>query len=76
MLGVRRSHAGRGLGRTLLDRVHEMSRLDPSSAGVSLSTEDPRNVPLYEHCGYEVRHHERVTDELATWIFFRPDDVV
>lgn len=73
MLGVRGSHAGRGLGRRLLDEVHRISRDDPGSAGVSLSTELPSNVLLYEHCGYQVRHHERVTEDLETWILFRPD---
>lgn len=73
MLGTRRSHAGRGLGRLLLDAVHEMSRRDATSAGVSLSTEDPKNVPLYQHCGYEITSHERVSDNLETWIFFRKD---
>ena len=74
MLGVRGSHAGRGLGRRLLDEVHAMSVRDPRSTGVTLSTEDPKNVPLYEHVGYEVIGHERVTDDLETWSFFRPDD--
>ena len=74
MLGVLRSHAGRGLGGRLLRRVHEMSRLDPASTGVSLTTEDRRNVALYQHCGYEIVSHDRVADELETWGFFRPDD--
>ena len=74
MLGVRRSHAGRGLGRRLLDEVHAMSRRDPESTGVTLSTEDPKNVPLYQHVGYEVIGHARVTDDLETWSFFRRDD--
>ena len=63
-----------GLGRILLDAVHEMSRLDPHSPGVSLSTEVVRNVPLYQRCGYQITNHERVTDDLETWIFFRPND--
>ena len=75
MLGVRGSHAGRGLGRSLMDQVHRISKDDPGSSGVSLSTELPSNVPLYQHCGYELRHHERVSDDLETWILFRPDDV-
>ncbi len=74
MLGVRHSHAGRGLGRLLLDAVHEMSRRDAESAGVSLSTEDPKNVTLYQHCGYEIKAHERVSNDLETWILFRKDD--
>lgn len=74
MLGVRGPHAGRGLGRILMDEVHRISREDPGSAGVSLSTELPSNVLLYQHCGYEVRHHERVSEDLETWVLFRPDD--
>ena len=74
MLGVRRSRAGQGIGRILLDEVHRLSREHPDSAGVSLSTEDPKNVLLYQHCGYEVRHHERVAPDLETWILFRNDD--
>ena len=74
MLGVRRTHAGQGVGRILLDEVHRISHEHPESTGVSLSTEDPKNVLLYEHCGYEVRFHERVSPALETWILFRPDD--
>jgi GNAT superfamily N-acetyltransferase len=73
MLGVRRSHARRGLGGQLLRAVHEMSRPDPVSGGVSLSTEDPKNVPLYLHFGYEITHHARVADDLETWTLFRPE---
>ncbi|HET9950309.1 MAG TPA: GNAT family N-acetyltransferase [Candidatus Eisenbacteria bacterium] len=75
MLGVLGTHAGRGLGGRLLREVHEMSRLDPGSTGVSLTTEDPRNVPLYRHCGYEIVSHDRVRHDLETWGFFRRDDV-
>lgn len=74
MLGVLRSHAGRGLGGRLLREVHEMSWLDPGSTGVSLTTEDPKNVPLYEHCGYTVVSHDRVSEDLETWGFFRRDE--
>lgn len=74
MLGVCRSHAGRGLGRRLLEEVQSLSRHNPESIGVTLGTEDPKNVPLYEHCGYKVVGHARVTDDLETWYFFRPDD--
>lgn len=74
MLGVRRSHAGRGVGRRLLEAVHEISKGDAASAGVSLSTEEAKNVALYQHFGYEIKGHERITDEMETWIFFRSDD--
>ena len=73
MLGVRRSHAGTGVARRLLDALHDTSRRDPRSAGVTLTTEDPSNVALYQHFGYEVVGHTRVTDTLESWGFFRPD---
>ncbi len=70
MIGVRGSHAGRGFARPLLDAVRLLAAGDPESAGVSLTTELPQNVRLYEHFGYEVVGHARVTPELETWGLF------
>lgn len=71
MLGTLRAHAGRGHGHRLMERVQELSKNTPGSLGVTLSTEDPKNVPLYEHCGYRVIGHARVGDALETWLLFR-----
>ncbi len=73
MLGVRRSHAGLGLARRLLDALHERSYRDRESCGVTLNTEDPSNVPLYQHFGYRVIGQGRVSDELHMWAFYRGD---
>ena len=73
MIGVRRSHAGSGYGRLLLDAVHELSYGDVDSAGVSLNTEDESNVPLYEHFGYRVIGHAKATEDMNTWVMFRED---
>lgn len=73
MIGVSRAAQGSGLGRILMDYIHRMSGADTSSEGVSLTTENPSNVPLYEHFGYRVVGHARVSPELETWGFFRPD---
>lgn len=73
MLGVRPRHQGRGLTRLLLERVHALSRERADSEGVTLTTEDARNVPLYEHFGYRLTGHARIAPELETWGFFRPD---
>jgi GNAT superfamily N-acetyltransferase len=54
MIGVRPSQKGTGLGRRLLEFVRSVAEADPGSRGVSLSTENPRNVELYRHFGYEV----------------------
>lgn len=71
MIGVRRSRAGSGLGRLLLEAVHEIAQLDRSSAGVSLSTEVRGNVDLYRHFGYEVTGEATVREGLMTWGMFR-----
>jgi GNAT superfamily N-acetyltransferase len=74
MIGVRRSNQGKGLARQLLDKVHEMSRNDPASSGVTLTTEDSHNVSLYEHFGYGIVGHVRIDAQLETWGFFRPNE--
>ena len=71
MIGVRRSHHGRGLARPLLVAVHERSRTDGASSGVSLTTERAENVRLYEHFGYRVLGQARVGDSFETWTLFR-----
>jgi GNAT superfamily N-acetyltransferase len=71
VLGVRRDAQGGGVGRRLLEHVQSLSRDDATSQGVTLTTEDPVNVALYEHCGFEVVGHARVAPELETWGMFR-----
>jgi GNAT superfamily N-acetyltransferase len=73
LIGVRADQSGHGHGRFLLDALHAMSLSDPDSLGVSLTTETPRNVALYQHFGYEIVGHERV-GEIESWGLFRPDD--
>jgi GNAT superfamily N-acetyltransferase len=72
MIGVRRSHAGTGLGRLLLEAVQDVARADSASAGVSLSTENPKNVELYRHFGYQVLGQANVAGRFETWGMFRP----
>ena len=73
MLGVQSSYTGQGLARRLLDALHERSYHDRESRGVTLNTEDPSNIPLYQHFGYRVIGQGRVSDELQTWAFYRHD---
>ena len=73
MIGVRRKAQGEGLGRALIEHVHRLSREDPESVGVTLSTEDEANLPLYEHFGYEIVGQAEVAARFTTWSFFRPD---
>jgi len=71
MIGVRASHAGRGFARPLLEAVEAIARQDPASTGVSLTTEIPKNLTLYQHFGYEIVAQARVSPELETWGLFR-----
>ncbi len=72
MIGVRARAQGTGLSRVLLEHVHGLAEADPNSTGVSLTTELERNVPLYEHFGYQVTAYARVAPDLETWAMFRP----
>ena len=72
MLGVRRSHAGQGFARPLLEAVHELCRRNPASCGVSLSTELPENVKLYEYFQYQVLGTAAVAEDLETWVLYWP----
>lgn len=71
MIGVRRAQQRLGLARELLDAVRRLANDDPQSSGVSLTTERPENVPLYEHFGYRVVGHARISAGVETWGLFR-----
>ncbi|HET9440708.1 MAG TPA: GNAT family N-acetyltransferase [Longimicrobiales bacterium] len=73
MIGVRRAFQRSGLARQLLSEVHEMAKRSPSVTGVSLTTEDERNVPLYQRHGYQVIGEKQIAPGLKTWSFFRPN---
>ena len=70
MIAVRPAHMGKGLARPLLDAVIRLAEDDPGSAGVSLTTEMPRNVDLYRHFGFEVVGEVDVAPGLHTWGMF------
>ena len=72
MIGVRRALAGTGLGRGLLEAVHQVAAEARESKGVSLSTEVPRNVELYRHFGYQLIGQATVAEGVETWGMFRP----
>lgn len=71
MVGVRPAFRGRGLARLLLEEAQSISRGLGWSHGVSLTTEDPANVPFYQHLGYESTAHARIGPKLETWGMFR-----
>jgi GNAT superfamily N-acetyltransferase len=70
MIGVRRTAQGKGVARPLLEAARALSVDDPNSSGVSLTTETPRNLTLYEHFGYRITGHARIAPELESWGLF------
>ncbi len=76
MIGVRRSLHGRGLGHRLIDAVHRLAGETPDAAGVTLTTEDPANVPIYRHLGYRVTGEAEIVPGVHTWAFFRPNSLM
>lgn len=70
MIGIRRSHQGQGIARPLLETVRALAEADPGSSGVSLTTENPRNVELYRHFGFEVIATASVDPAVETWGMF------
>ena len=73
MIGVRGAYAGKGVGRTLLEAVHRISADDAESRGVTLTTEDSANLPLYQRFGYRILGHVEVGTDLESWGFFREE---
>lgn len=71
MIGVRNSCQGMGYGRRLVEHVISLSDAHLHSTGVSLSTENPSNVPFYTRLGFELIGHAKVGPGLETWNFFR-----
>jgi GNAT superfamily N-acetyltransferase len=71
MIGVDLNHRGKGYAGDLLNAVKELSVADLNSGGVCLSTENPDNVPLYQHFGYHVIAGIDV-GELHSWCMFLP----
>lgn len=73
MIGAASSARGKGFGRTLLEAVHAYSAGDPTSCGVSLTTEASANVSLYEYFGYEVVGEARIREAFTSWGLYRRD---
>lgn len=71
MIGVRTTSRRKGISRSLLEEVHRRAENHATAEGVSLTTEDPANLPFYERFGYRITGEARVADDLVTWGMFR-----
>lgn len=66
MIGVLPEYQGKGYGTVLMREMESVARAHQESIGICLTTEDPDNVPYYQHLGYEVIGEADV-DEMHTW---------
>ncbi|MEA3397901.1 MAG: GNAT family N-acetyltransferase, partial [Chloroflexota bacterium] len=71
LIAVQPQAQGQGYGKALLAEVHARVEAHPTSRGISLDTENPQTVPLYEHLGYHVTH-QIAAGPLTIWGMFRP----
>ena len=70
-IGGRPDTQGTGAGGALLNAVSQIASGDSASTGVGLDTENPRNVGLYEHFGYQIIARDKI-DGIDIWCMFRP----
>lgn len=73
MIGVKKEAQGLGLGKLLLNHVHQFSKELEESRGVTLSTEVSKNVAFYQRFGYEIIGQAEVGNTFTTWNFYRPN---
>ena len=69
-IGVKPEFQNMGFGRKLLEHIHEMVDSDPNSTGIGLDTENPENVSLYKHFGYELISESKLGN-LTIYSMFR-----
>jgi len=72
MLGVRRSHQGRGIGTRLIQWASASCDADPRAAGLITDTADERLVSLFTTHGYREIAQVAVNAELRQSVLFRP----
>ncbi|WP_255191199.1 GNAT family N-acetyltransferase [Natronobeatus ordinarius] len=71
-IGVDPDAQGEGVGRALLEAVHELVECDVGASGCYLVTADESNRVLYERFGYETVATKRAND-LRAYHLFRPN---
>jgi len=69
ILAVHPDFQGSGCGRALLEALQSRSGRHPRSTGVCLETENPDNVPFYEHIGYRAIARNTVAGLEITTLF-------
>jgi len=61
LVGVREEARGQGLSSVLISPILDYA--NATHQVVLLETHNPKNIPIYEHFGFEVRHQETVPED-------------
>jgi ribosomal protein S18 acetylase RimI-like enzyme len=69
-VGVHPDYQGQGYGKKLIEYAHQLSEAHPTSGGTGLDTENPENVSVYKHLGFEVVETNPIHG-LKMWTMFR-----
>lgn len=69
-IAVHPDYQGKGYGRMLLDKIHQISQSDTHSQGVWLETTLPQNIGLYVHVDYVIEKRLMMTDDVEAVIMF------
>jgi ribosomal protein S18 acetylase RimI-like enzyme len=69
-IGVNPKEQGKGIGRSLLESIHEEVDKDTISIGIGLDTENKNNVELYKKFGYQLVSEDRIGD-ITIYSMFR-----
>lgn len=73
-IAVHPDYQGKGYGRMLLDKIHQMSQSDAHSQGVWLETTLPDNIGLYVHVGYVIEKRLMMSGDVEAVIMFRRNE--
>lgn len=70
IIGIKPTSQGKGLGRIFLEHIYQLVENDAKSIGIGLDTENPANVPFYEHLGYKLLETKSL-DPITIFCLFR-----
>jgi len=74
MIAVKEEAQGQGFSRHLLEYCIQKTNASIISEGLGLDTENPKNISLYEHFGFQLVKTEML-QELSIYCMFRPKDL-
>lgn len=62
MIGVNPQKQGQGIGKKVIETIHQLVKDDAKAASICLDTENYANVVYYKYLGYVLTHQEKIDD--------------